>query len=75
MASVLEMLARWLEQYMPASEPVTRLVTGIIEQQSLPIHAIAVESPSAACHQTRLEGAAVARKRRCMLILLQPPVL
>src|SRR5687768_15535132 len=50
MASALETLEPWLEQHLPDLEPVARrhfvhLVTGIIEQQSLLIRAIAAASP------------------------------
>ena len=50
MASALETLEPWLEQYLPDLESVARrhfihLVTGIIEQQSLLIRAIAAASP------------------------------
>jgi hypothetical protein len=50
MASALETLEPWLEQHLPDLEPVARrhfahLVTGIIEQQSLLIGAIAAASP------------------------------
>ena len=50
MASALETLEPWLEQHLPDLEPVARrhfvhLVTGIIEQQSLLIRAIASASP------------------------------
>src|SRR6266542_6323692 len=49
MASALETLEPWLEQHLPDLEPVARrhfvhLVTGIIEQQSLLIRAIAASS-------------------------------
>ena len=50
MASALETLEPWLEQHLPDVEPIARrhfvhLVTGIIEQQSLLIRAIAAASP------------------------------
>lgn len=50
MASALETLEPWLEQHLPDLEVVARrhfvhLVTGIIEQQSLLIRAIAAASP------------------------------
>jgi hypothetical protein len=50
MASALETLEPWLDHYLPALDPVARrhfihLVTGIIEQQSLLIRAIAAASP------------------------------
>src|SRR5215207_3845033 len=50
MTSALETLEPWLEQHLPALDPVARrhfvhLVTGIIEQQSLLIRAIAAASP------------------------------
>lgn len=50
MASALETLEPWLEQQLPNLEPVARrhfahLVTGIIEQQSLLVSAIAAASP------------------------------
>lgn len=50
MASTLETLEPWLEQHLPDLDPVARrhfvhLVTGIIEQQSLLIRAIAAASP------------------------------
>ena len=50
MASVLETLEPWLEQHLPELEVVARrhfvhLVTGIIEQQSLLLRAIAAASP------------------------------
>src|SRR5215217_2836751 len=50
MASALETLEPWLEQHLPDLEPVARrhfvhLVTGIIEQQSLLVRAIAAASP------------------------------
>ena len=50
MVSALETLEPWLEQHLPDLESVARrhfvhLVTGIIEQQSLLIHAIAAASP------------------------------
>src|SRR3954466_10476010 len=50
MASALETLEPWLEQHLPDLEPVARrhfvhLVTGIIEQQSLLLRAIAAASP------------------------------
>src|SRR5215203_1407645 len=50
MASALETLEPWLEQHLPDLELVARrhfvhLVTGIIEQQSLLIRAIAAASP------------------------------
>src|SRR4051812_296410 len=50
MVSALETLEPWLEQHVPDLEPVARrhfvhLVTGIIEQQSLLIRAIAAVSP------------------------------
>jgi hypothetical protein len=50
MASALETLEPWLEQHLPKLDPVARrhfthLVTGIIEQQSLLIRAIAAASP------------------------------
>jgi hypothetical protein len=50
MASALETLEPWLEQHLPNLEPVARrhfvhLVTGIIEQQSLLVGAIAAASP------------------------------
>ena len=50
MASALETLEPWLEQHLPDLEPIARrhfvhLVTGIIEQQSLLIRAIAAASP------------------------------
>ncbi len=50
MASVLETLEPWLEQKLPNLEPVARrhfahLVTGVIEQQSLLVGAIAAASP------------------------------
>jgi hypothetical protein len=50
MASALETLEPWLEQKLPQLDPVARrhfahLVTGIIEQQSLLIGAIAAASP------------------------------
>jgi hypothetical protein len=50
MASALETLEPWLEQHLPQLDPVARrhfvhLVTGIIEQQSLLIGAIAAASP------------------------------
>ena len=50
MASALETLEPWLEQHLPDMEPVARrhfvhLVTGIIEQQSLLLRAIAAASP------------------------------
>jgi len=50
MASALETLEPWLEQHLPDLEPVARrhfvhLVTGIVEQQSLLIGAIAAASP------------------------------
>src|SRR3954452_6949320 len=50
MASALETLELWLEQHLPDLELIARrhfvhLVTGIIEQQSLLIRAIAAASP------------------------------
>lgn len=50
MASALETLEPWLAQHLPDLEPVARrhfvhLVTGIIEQQSLLLRAIAAASP------------------------------
>jgi hypothetical protein len=50
MASVLETLEPWLEQHLPTLDKVARrhfihLVTGILEQQSLLIGAIAAASP------------------------------
>jgi hypothetical protein len=50
MASALETLEPWLEQKLPNLEPVARrhfahLVTGVIEQQSLLVGAIAAASP------------------------------
>lgn len=50
MASALETLEPWLEQNLPNLEPVARrhfahLVTGVIEQQSLLVGAIAAASP------------------------------
>jgi hypothetical protein len=50
MASALETLEPWLEQHLPDLDPIARrhfvhLVTGIIEQQSLLIRAIAAASP------------------------------
>jgi hypothetical protein len=50
MASALESLEPWLEAHLPNLEPVARrhfvhLVTGIIEQQSLLLRAIAAASP------------------------------
>src|SRR5215207_5566905 len=50
MASALETLEPWLEQHLPHLDPVARrhfihLVTGIIEQQSLLLRAIAAGSP------------------------------
>lgn len=50
MASALETLEPWLEQHLPDLDPVARrhfvhLVSGIIEQQSLLIRAIAAASP------------------------------
>jgi hypothetical protein len=50
MASALETLEPWLVQHLPDLDPVARrhfvhLVTGIIEQQSLLIRAIAAASP------------------------------
>ena len=50
MASALESLDPWLTHYLPDLEPVARrhfihLVTGIIEQQSLLLRAIAAGSP------------------------------
>ena len=50
MASALDTLEPWLEQHLPDLEPVARrhfahLVTGIIEQQSLLVSAIAAASP------------------------------
>src|SRR5438093_9397173 len=50
MASALETLEPWVEQHLPDLDPVARLhcvhlVTGIIEQQSLLIRAIAAASP------------------------------
>jgi len=50
MASALETLEPWLEQHLPDLESVARrhfvhLVTGIIEQQSLLLRAIAAASP------------------------------
>jgi hypothetical protein len=49
MRSALETLEPWLEQYLPHLDPVARqhfihLVTGIIEQQSLLVRAIAASS-------------------------------
>jgi hypothetical protein len=50
MASALETLEPWLEQHLPNLDKVARrhfihLVTGILEQQSLLIGAIAAASP------------------------------
>src|SRR6476619_2561155 len=50
MASALETLQPWLEQYLPDLDPVARhhfvhLVTGIVEQPSLLIRQIAAASP------------------------------
>lgn len=50
MSSVVESLEPWLETHLPNLEPVARrhfvhLVTGIIEQQSLLLRAIAAASP------------------------------
>jgi hypothetical protein len=50
MASALQTLEPWLDQHLPDLDPVARrhfvhLVTGIIEQQSLLIRAIAAASP------------------------------
>jgi hypothetical protein len=50
MASALETLEPWIEQHLPDLEPFARrhfvhLVTGIIEQQSLLLRAIAAASP------------------------------
>jgi len=50
MASALETLEPWLDQHLPTLDPVARrhfahLVTGVIEQQSLLVGAIAAASP------------------------------